>query len=419
MSLAEIIRYTWEHSSFYRAFWGEHGFSPEQFGTVDDLHAIPILTKERLAQVPLSERTIKTPGTAHYLADISSGTTQTPLVVLKSNHIPSAHFAYAQARAGACQSAMVLRPGVFGTAFLHGGMNAGYFPRGSTVSMGDPRDIPFSAYLAKEIAMDFLVARPSDAIRLAHALTVVGYSPERVTTICCSGEPLTTASASLLSDLYPTATILFAYGMTECPAFLGLRTSNCTTLSTIGPGTYHLDTDAFYFEEYDGRALITTLVPLPTPLIRYDTGDQIQMSKTVSCACGYTSGLIGSVGPRTTHAYKIGGCSFSLTAVRQALATLEGLVTDDFRLEIEQVRTPADTLALDIRLAIRPAGVATPLLIESVLQALKQMPVQKTRSLGDALESTLIRNLEIIPESTVSGAALVPPQEITNAFKQT
>jgi len=44
--LKQLVQYSWEHIPFYRSYWSESGFSPDNFKGLEDVRRIPYLTKD-------------------------------------------------------------------------------------------------------------------------------------------------------------------------------------------------------------------------------------------------------------------------------------------------------------------------------------------------------------------------------------
>jgi len=77
--VTEMVRFAHDHVPYYRRRFAEHGVRPQQFGGVDDLPQLPLLTKEdvRRARTEL----LASPHARHLLHGHTSGTTGSPLGV--------------------------------------------------------------------------------------------------------------------------------------------------------------------------------------------------------------------------------------------------------------------------------------------------------------------------------------------------
>jgi len=422
ITLLELINYTWKNSDFYRQFWGRRGFNPDRdFHDDNDLGKIPILTKEDLLSVPAKRRSMIDLKDNYYFTVFSSGTTTNSLVGIQQEYIMAPHHEFIENLGrNSYSSVLVLRPAIYALGFLGAGIFGKLYRPGSLFSLGDVNDFVFSAKLANEIEADRLIARPSDAIRFASALKQSGYSPSKINFLQITGEALTSATISTLKNLYQKALIFYNYGMTECQSFMGTKSSLCAELEMINPGAYHINTRDFIFEIIDDSSVITTLSKMPTPLIRYNTGDQIIVKENFQCSCNFQKSSIGIIGPRVSgKSYKIGGCNFQTEEIKRVLKKISGLVKEDFKMQIEQVSDGTNVLNF-LRFTIRPLGNPTPLLTNIILDTLNQeMRVNQSKLLGDAIKEGSFRPAEINYDATIRGERILPPTEIMEPFQNT
>lgn len=56
--ICNTVNYAYQHNSFYREFYQQRGFTPDQLGEFDDIKKIPVVTKALLRQFPLEERSM-------------------------------------------------------------------------------------------------------------------------------------------------------------------------------------------------------------------------------------------------------------------------------------------------------------------------------------------------------------------------
>lgn len=420
--LRELVHYAWKYSDFYREFWKQRDFDPRRdFRGDGDLEKIPILTKEILLSVSAKDRSTLHLKDQYYFTAISSGTTKRPLVSIQYNYVmtPYHHFIENLPGIPLTSSVLVLRPASHAIAFLGAAIPGRLlYKPGSILSVGDINDLIFSAHLAREIEADRIASRPSDAIRFAAVLEQQGYSPSLIRFVHITGEPLTSAAISLLKGLYSNAFILYSYAMTEGPGFIGAKSSLCTSLDVISPNAYHLNSRDFLSEIIDGSLVITAFYKMPTPLIRYNTGDRIIIKGDFKCSCGFPESTIGIIGPRAgENSYKIGGYTFHAEEVKRALEKLPGLVTNDFTLQIEQVAENTHLLNL-LQLTVRPVGAPTPFLANIIGETLGHgMHVTRSQSLSEAIRQGFIKPLEINYDVTLRGGRIFPSSEIIKPFE--
>lgn len=419
ISLSELIKYTWQHSDFYRHFWNQHGFDPTKYLMGEmDFKKIPIIAKEDFLSVPARGRSILDPTDWYYFTAISSGTTAPPMVCFQSCFpTPSYYHFLVSLLEKPVSSTLILRPASYASAIIGGTLRETYFNHGSIISLGEPGDLAATARLAREINTDQIIARPSEAIRLAPALSETGYAPEQISFLWMSGEPLTNAISTLLKKLYPQALVLYSYAMTEGPNMLGLRSSKCEKLDILGPNTYHLNTDNYIFEVVDGLLVVTALYKIPTPLIRYKTADIAVIHENFKCSCGFKQGPIVGIGARNgNQSYKISGVTFRSHDIASILQTMRELVTDDFTLFIEQ-RADSNRLVTDIRLTMKPVILPpNPLIASNVKKTLEQkLYLTGSLTLGEYIRRGNA-TFTIDFDKNLLGKKIFPPLEIRNTF---
>lgn len=418
ISLYELIQYTGRHSDFYRHFWDRHGFDPAKHFTGEiDLKKVPLIAKEDFLSVPARSRSILDPTDWYYFTTISSGTTAQSMVCFQSSFpTPSYYRFFVGLLEKPSSSVLILRPASYASALIGATLCENYFNHGSIISLGEPGDLATTARLAKEIGVNQIIARSSDAIRLAPILLQEGYSSELVTFLWISGEPLTNAISTLLRNLYPRATILYVYAMTEGPNALGMRSSKCQTLDDLGPNTYHMNTESYIFEIVKNSLVVTALYKIPTPLIRYKTTDEAVIHENITCSCGFKQGPVISIGARSgNQSYKIGGVSFRSEDIAIVLETLTGLVTKDFCLHIEQ-QAENGRLITNLNLSVKPIMTSSPIISRAVKESMEQkLYVTRTISLGEHIRRGNA-NFVINFDTNLSGQTIFPPHEITRPF---
>ena len=380
LPLQELILYTWKHSRLYRELWEKRGFNPNKdFSGPNDLKRVPITTKGDFLSMRTQKRALVSSKDYFYFVNPSSGTSATPLISLHERYLVPGYYNFIESMPQ-CRysSVLVLRPGPYANAFIGAALRDKFYHRGSIIAIGDPRELTFSAHIAREISMDRLVGDPATVNRFARNLQAADFLPSRITFLHIAGEPLTSAAVSLLRKLYPNAFTLFTYGISESPSFIGIRSSLCSNLEKIHPNAYHLCTDTLVIEEVDGSLVITAPYLIPTPLIRYDTGDRIIVRDNFECSCGFPKGRIGIIGPRFDgKSYKIGTMALKAEAIQGILSAMSDFVTDDFVLQLEQIVEKGQLIVSPI-LTLRPAGSVPTLLITSAIQEI----IENDRRIG-------------------------------------
>jgi len=113
--------------------------------------------------------------------------------------------------------------------------------------------------------VNVLVGTPGTLIQMANAVKDSGITLN-IKRILFTGERMGEAKANVLKAIFPGVRIIGCYGLSEC-GFVAVEQFN---------GKYQVRDYAYFLEKSaQGRLLVTSLNPnLPTPVVRYDTGDQ-------------------------------------------------------------------------------------------------------------------------------------------------
>ncbi len=167
--------------------------------------------------------------------------------------------------------------------------------RGATVVPADNRSsvTPYGRVvrLLRDLQVTVAWCLPSECIIWAAAGRAAGLRPERdfpsLRTFLVAGEPLTAARRARISELWGGIPVMQDYGSTETGSLAG----ECPH------GSLHLWADRVVPEVYDpgtgrataegtGRLVVTTLYREAMPLVRYDTGDIVELSRA-PCPCGW------------------------------------------------------------------------------------------------------------------------------------
>jgi phenylacetate-CoA ligase len=317
--------------AFYGGRFGELGFDPGDFRSLDDLRRLPFTTRAELAAhhpyglfaVPLRE-------VVRLHASTATG----------AHHVVVGHTARDIRTWGELAARVLVAGGVTRDDVVQIAFDYGIFPDGFGFHYGAERIgasvIPTSAArLAHqlEIMRDYrstvLIAPPSVARSLADHLVTESIDPKslllRVGVFSGElwGEPLRRDLESRLmiraSDAYAVGEVMGPGVAGECDARAGL----------------HLQEDHFLAEIVDpltgaavppgatGELVLTTLTREAFPLIRYRTGDLTSLDPT-PCSCGRTLARIARVAGRTDDMISLRGVHFFPAQVAAILAALEG-----------------------------------------------------------------------------------------------
>lgn len=342
MDVKDALRFALENP--YSAFYRERAV-----GLYDgsDLAAFPFLTREDIARTPLSLRTFVPPQMVAFIR-ATSGTTGRGVVA-----IPMAEEAALMAH----RASLGFRGGhqdpgrYFGSYFMPEDDFAlmTFTPMGPVVEtylavacghrsvMGDFRDPERTVALARALGIDSLMAFAPIARSLAPAFARAGVS-ERIRLLVMVGERLQEAHRAELRAAYPNARIVSLYASTESQAAIGCT---CERRETDEPNELHL-LATFLPELIDpdtaepvgltpgarGELVITSMTPLPFPLIRFRTGDYVEVRGTGLCACGSSAPRVEVLGRAQFDRVKVPYGGITVAALEEATSVLPMRVVD-------------------------------------------------------------------------------------------
>ncbi len=185
---------------------------------------------------------------------------------------------------------------------------------------------PKALQLMRDLALDVVFCTPNVALSLAKAAHVEGLDPRRdfaVKVFLVTGEMCTPDLARQIDQAWNARTYNALYGAQE----------TLVVASACAHGRLHLarpnyiaelvdpDTGAYLGTEGTGELVVTMLVDGIKPLIRYRTGDLVEL-RANNCGCGIQGPLVQVVG-RTRDRIVLGGRSFQAWQIEQAV--LQGI----------------------------------------------------------------------------------------------
>lgn len=227
---------------------------------------------------------------------------------------------------------------------------------GALVVPGDNRSLamPYSRVLRvlHDLGVSLSWSMPTEPLMWAAAARAHGYHPgtdfPALRALYVGGEPLSTARRKRISEIWGVP-VVEEYGATETPCLGG----QCPH------GRMHLWADQAIYEVYDqrtgrisregrGQLVVTQLYRQAMPLLRYNIGDEVEVSLVDDCACGWHLPTVRVLG-RAGYGYPVG-------QVKVTQSELEELV---FELPVEhQVlfwRGRADPALLRIEIEVPDA----------------------------------------------------------------
>jgi len=331
---------------FYKEKFAQAGFDPAIFVSLSDVSSIPLLTREELTTSNLYHR-LYLPIEDTIACGYTSGTTARQLLPLWRNYF-SAELPQMKAR-----KILILAVQPWRSITQHE-----WFKRnGMFVLCGDINNLPLTAELSSIVEIDGMYCTPTVALLFASILKRK-YLLENITSILAYGEPLSTIRLKTLQNAYPLAEIQTHYACSE----VGPAGNSCP--SSSDHATFHKDKNFFYEiidpetgkilpKDTEGELVITTLTKVPTPMIRYRTGDiGITMSK--KCSCEKSQELFRIVGRVGFDVVKVGGFEFKAAAFEDGLLSVSDKINQEtFEVHIFEEQNPHNKTLVYPKLVFR------------------------------------------------------------------
>ncbi len=221
-----------------------------------------------------------------------------------------------------------------------------------------------------------LACTPTYAIRMGEAAKEFGLDVNALPLRCIlvAGEPGGSLPSvrERLKTLWPTATVFDHHGMTE--------TGPVSFQCPAKPGTLHINDLSYLAEVLDretdqpvpfgakGELVLTTLRRTGSPLIRYRTGDLVELAEPGSCGCGRShTALTGGIIGRVDDMVVVRGVNVYPSAVDEIVRRTGGVV------EYQVERTEKQSLAeLTLRIEVAREEPEPESVRERLARALQQ-----------------------------------------------
>ena len=391
--LQEVMQYVNAHSEFYKALFQKNGIVVDHISTIADLQQLPVTTKDDLQQhndaflcVP-KQKIIDYCTTSGTLGDpVTFGLTDKDLDRLAYNEAISFDCAGIQAGDVVQLMTTIDRRFVAGLAYFLGlrKLGAGVI----RVGAGIPQ-LQWDSIL--KYHPDYLIAVPSFLLKLIEFAENhnIDYKNCGIKGAICIGEPLRN------QDFSKNLLALKIAEKWDIPLFSTYASTEMSTAFTecsAGQGGHHHpeliiaevldDNNQPVAEGQTGELTITTLGVEGMPLIRFKTGDIVQLHST-PCTCGRTTQRVGPVVGRKQQMIKYKGTTLYPPAMHDVLNHFDAvenhvieiyhneLGTDEIRIKIA-AKNPTEELLQEIKDYFRAKLRVTPKIEFASIEALQQ-----------------------------------------------
>lgn len=341
--IKEIVSWVWRHPTalFYRKKYAGRGYDPEtDLRAPGDWQTVPFVQKRELEEAPRHYLLFLPFKEGVYITYTAGTTRARPLAIFRANDPEERCWAWLKTEP--LRSAKTMLVVMMPYLILK------YYPlairQGLMPVMGNIHDLAASAYLAALFNTDLLHTLPTIALRAAPHFQSL-YDPRRFKAISMVGEKLTKTKRALLREYYPEAHI-YSYFSTSETGTIGYQ---CQAINDSAEGNaYHFAATKLLPEIIDaqtleplalteeGELVLTTLQKVPTPLIRYRTGDRVVFDHQ-PCPCGDPQPIFHAIGRAGFDVIKTGGFELRLESFEDAVRALAHLLEFEFQVLVTEV----------------------------------------------------------------------------------
>ena len=323
-----IIRRAYENVPFYHLRMEEKNLTPDSFKTLDDVQKFPFTIKANLRDTypfGLFASPLKNIVRLH----ASSGTTGKPIVVAYTQDDLKV---WADAMVRSYAAAGVTRGDImqisFGYGLFTGGLGAHYGAEtlGATVIPASGGNTERQIMLMKDFGVTAVSCTPSYFVHLVEVAGKMGIDlrklPLRMGVF--GAEPWTPEMRHFIEessgikayDIYGLSEITGPGVASECECQCGLHVfEDYFYPEIVDPDTLEVLPDG-----EEGELVITTLMKMAMPMIRYRTRD-LSSIVTEKCACGRTIRRISKISHRSDDMFIIRGVNVFPSQIETAILT--------------------------------------------------------------------------------------------------
>lgn len=284
-----VLEFVWKnpYSSFYRDKYKKAGIDLlKDINSLEDFKKLPYLTKEEIVNSDPFERFFL-PWNKFGAVSISSGTTSSSdSVSIVFRGYGHGDF-YKRALTGksnkSLASVMRLFPPVQATKSLIESFIVTQKKGEKVINvLGDINNLPLSAKIVARLKIDKLTTSPTILYFFLPYLKKE-YDLKKIKRLVLIGEYCTRQKALIFKKSFKNSLINYNYGVSEAQG--GAIGINCKYLDSLLTNYFHSAPDYFCETTEDCELIVTDLGKNGFPLIRYKTGDGVQM-EDFKCKCG-------------------------------------------------------------------------------------------------------------------------------------
>jgi len=324
-------------SDFYRKKYRESNI--KEIRSYDDFQRIPLLTKDEILNVKISERCFTDNKEINYYT-ISSGTTSNnrPAII----PVSSFNFGLTKPDISSVSKVLLLSPSLSVRSLVNLSSPENHF----TVISGDINNLELSAIIAKEIEIDGINTSPTILYFFIDQLKKINFNLGQIKWIRLSGEHCPRQKLEYIRSNFSEAYIDFRYGISEvgrigyrCNFLANDKKTNIfhlypSSAALLSPILIEIisETGNILPLGETGELVCTHLSARPFPLIRYKTGDMASLERA-SCPCG--NGYILTLEGRNNYdVLKFYGITLYSKLISDSLDTIKEFIEPQFQMHV-------------------------------------------------------------------------------------